>query len=78
MNIFTYPDGTYRARVELTRLTYPTTQTETRWATLRKVGNTFGFTYISEWPDHDIKDYSEQRDSYICENYETKILQLGT
>lgn len=76
MNIFDYPDGTYRVRADFTRLYRSAPETFTRWETVRKVGNGFGFVHIQEWPDYCKEDYSPATDSYTCEDYMLEIIEL--
>lgn len=76
MNIFDYPDGTYRVRADFTRLYRSAPETFTRWEAVKKVGNGFGFVYIQEWPDYCKEDYNPVTDSYTCEDYMLKIIEL--
>lgn len=76
MNIFDYPDGTYRVRAEFTRLFRTEPEISTRWGTVVKTRNGFAFLHIPEWPDYCKEDYNHRTDNYTCEDYQVQILEI--
>lgn len=74
MNIFDYPDGTYRVRVELTKL--DTNISDIRWATAERLNNLFRLPSIDHWPYFVKDDYNPTIDRYTCEDFQLQILEI--